>query len=73
MAGSASIASAIRICSGVSARERQMAAPRLRAAARPALVRSRDHVALELGERGKDVKRQLAGGRCRVEGFLEGP
>ena len=41
MAGSAVIASAMRICSGVSARDRSMATPRLRAAARPALVRSR--------------------------------
>ena len=32
-----------------------------------------DHVALELGECGKDVKRELAGGCCRVDGFLEGP
>ena len=32
-----------------------------------------DHVALELGECGKDVKRELAAGCCRVDGFLERP
>ena len=57
----------------MSARGRPMATPPLVGGGEAGTGALTDHVALELGKCGKDVKRELAGGCCRVDGFLERP
>ena len=73
MAGSAVIASAMRICSGRECSRPSDGHAPLVGGGEAGTGALTDHVALELGECGKDVKRELAGGCCRVDGFLEGP
>lgn len=70
MSGSAIIASAMRTCSGVSSRPTDGGTPST-GGVEPSCGPLADHVALELGEGGKDVEGEAACRSGRVERLLE--